>query len=194
MCNYDSYNGMMPHNFYVMYNNGKMYYVGWDYNLSLGNFMDNGASVNSDIKTGMNQADENKRPMLKNLLQVPEYYDMYIGYVKEITKMYQDPERVVNSYASLIRDHVKADPRSFFTADQFESNIARSPQGLQVGGNNPGGMWGGFGDMWGGGFGMWGGGFGFGFGDSLFSYGGDKVSIVDFMIKRNEVIHNAIGY
>ncbi|MCR4862334.1 MAG: carbohydrate-binding domain-containing protein [Ruminococcus sp.] len=194
MCNYDSYNGMMPHNFYVMYNNGKMYYVGWDYNLSLGNFMDNGASVNSDIKTGMYQADENKRPMLKNLLQVPEYYDMYIGYVKEITKMYQDPERVVNSYASLIRDHVKADPRSFFTADQFESNIARSPQGLQVGGNNPGGMWGGFGDMWGGGFGMWGGGFGFGFGDSLFSYGGDKVSIVDFMIKRNEVIHNAIGY
>ena len=37
--------------------------------------------------------------------------------------------------------------------------------------------------MWG----MWGPG-----GGGLFSYGGEKVSIVDFMIKRNEVIRAAI--
>lgn len=75
---------------------------------------------------------------------------------------------------------MQADPRFFFTADQFERNIARSEGGLQVGG---GGGWGGFG--WG--FG------GFGGGGGLFSYGGEQVSIVDFMIKRNEVIRAAIG-
>lgn len=40
--------------------------------------------------------------------------------------------------------------------------------------------------MWG--FNMWGGHGG------LYSYGGDKVSIVDFMIKRNEYIHKKLCY
>ena len=191
MCNYDSYNGMMPHNYYLEYTNGKMYYVSWDFNLSLGNFMDNGASVNSDIKTATYQTTVNDRPLLK-LLEVPEYYDMYVGYVKQIVNMYSDPESAVNGFAGLIRSHVKADPRFFFTADQFESNIAKSTNGLQVsGGNNPGGFGG-----WGGGFGGWGGGFGggFGFGGGLFSYGGENVSIVDFMIKRNEVVHSTLMF
>ena len=102
--------------------------------------------------------------------------------------MYSDPESAVNGFAGLIRSHVKADPRFFFTADQFESNIAKSTNGLQVsGGNNPSGFGG-----WGGGFGGWGGGFGFGGG--LFSYGGENVSIVDFMIKRNEVVHSTLMF
>ena len=220
MCNYDSYNGMMPHNYYLEYTNGKMYYVSWDFNLSLGNFMDNGASVNSDIKTATYQTTVADRPLLK-LLEVPEYYDMYVGYVKQIVNMYSNPESAVNGFATLIRSHVKADPRFFFTADQFESNIAKSPNGLQVsGGNNNTGGW----NMWGGGNGGWnmwsteinadeggwggfggggfggggfgGGGFGggFGFGGGLFSYGGENVSIVDFMIKRNEVIRSALGF
>lgn len=175
LCNYDSYNGQMAHNYYVEYNKGKMYYIGWDYNLSLGNFMDYGASVNSDINTGMYNADQNRRPMLTKLLAVSEYKKLYDGYVKEIVQFYNDPEAVVNGFASLIRSHVKADPRSLFTADQFESNIAKSPNGLQISGQgqNPwGGMWGGQG--------------------GLFSYGGENVSIVDFMIKRNEVIRAAI--
>lgn len=190
MCNYDSYNGMMPHNFYIMYNDGKMSYVGWDYNLSLGGFMDYGASVNSDIKTGLYQADANQRPMIKNLLQVQEYYEKYIGYVKEVTALYSNPEQTVNSYAELIRSHVQADTRFLFTADQFETNIAKSANGLQTnnGGNN--GMWGGgFGGMWGGGFG----GFGGGFGGGMMSFGGENVSIVDFLIKRVEVINQAVG-
>ena len=189
MCNYDSYNGMMPHNFYVEYNEGKSYYVGWDYNLSLGNFMDYGASATSDINTGMYQADANRRPMLTKLLAVSEYKKLYDGYVKQIVNMYSDPEKTVNGFATLIRSHVKADPRFFFTADQFESNIAKSPNGLQVN-NNPGGGWPGGG--WPGG-GWPGGGMMFpGMGGGLYSYGGDQVSIVDFMIKRNEVIRQAI--
>lgn len=176
MCNYDSYNGTLAHNYYLMYNDGKAYFVGWDYNLSLGNFMDNGKSVESDVTTSLYQVEVKDRPLAK-LLQVPEYYEMYIGYVKQITALYADPEQTVNAYAELIRSHAKADPHSFFTGDQFESNISRSPEGLQIGGGgNPwGGMWGG---MWGGGG---------------FTFGGDKVSIVDFLIKRNEIIRAAIS-
>jgi len=251
MCNYDSYNGMMPHNYYLEYTNGKMYYVSWDFNLSLGNFMDNGASVNSDIKTATYQTTVADRPLLK-LLEVPEYYDMYVGYVKQIVNMYSQPEQAVDGIATLIRSHVKADPRFFFTGDQFETNIAKSANGLQVSGGNGGwnmwgntggdqnggwNMWGGNNDggqtdgggaftgnpnpndswnIWGGdnggwnmwsteigadeggwggfGGGGWGGFGGFGGGGTLFSYGGENVSIVDFMIKRNEVIHSALGF
>ena len=34
----------------------------------------------------------------------------------------------------------------------------------------------------------------FGMNGGLFSYGGDSVSIVDFMIKRNEYIHSKLGF
>lgn len=178
MCNYDSYNGTLAHNYYLMYNDGKAYFVGWDYNLSLGNFMDNGQSVNSDVTTSLYQVEVKDRPLAK-LLQVPEYYEMYVGYVKQITAMYADPEQAIKGYAELIRSHAKADPRSFFTGDQFETNISRSANGLQTG-NNGGNPWGG---MWG----MFGGG-----GGGVFSFGGDKVSIVDFLIKRNEIIRTKI--
>lgn len=195
MCNYDSYNGMMPHNYYLEYDNGKMYYVSWDFNLSLGNFMDNGASVNSDINTGMYQAQLSQRPLLK-LLQIPEYKKLYDGYVRQIMQMYSNPEQTVNSIASVIRNDVKADPRFFFTPEKFESNIAKSPNGLQVSGGGGGGMggWPGGGGGWPGGGGGWGGGFGGGmFGGGLYSYGGENVSIVDFMIKRNEVVGSTLG-
>ena len=203
LCNYDSYNGSLAHNYYLMYNDGKMHYVGWDYNLALGNFMDYGASATSDIKTATYQTNVNDRPLLK-LLQVPEYYDMYVGYVKEIVDMYSQPEQATDKIASLIRDHVKADSRFFFTADQFETNIAKSANGLQVS-NNGGGMWGGMGGFGGGGFDWgggnngggfdWGGGMGMGFGfGGGFSFGGDQVSVVDFIIKRNEFIHSELGF
>lgn len=204
MCNYDSYNGMMAHNYYLLWNGGKMSYVGWDYNLSLGAFMGGASSVNSDIKTALYSTDAARRPMVSKLLAVPEYYNMYADYVKQIASMYSNPENTVNQKALLIRDHIKADPRYLFTAEQFENNIAKTPGGLQVsddpGGNtgdwgNWGGfVWapgdnnnpGGFGD-WGGGFGDWGGGFGDGF-------GGENVSVTDFLIKRLEVVKSALGF
>jgi hypothetical protein len=104
-----------------------------------GNFMDNGQSVNSDIKTSLYQVQVKDRPLAK-LLEVPEYYDMYVGYVKQIVDLYSDPQAAVDGYASLIRDHVKNDPRAFFGFDVFESNTTKSANGLQVSdnGNNNG--------------------------------------------------------
>ena len=176
MCNYDSYNGTLAHNYYLMYNDGKGYFVGWDYNLALGNFMDYGASVNSDITTSLYQVEIQDRPLAK-LLQIPEYYDMYMGYVKTIIAMYENPETVVNNYASLIRSHATNDPHSFFTSDKFDSNISKSANGLQVNQGQGQGM-----GMWG----MW------GMGGGVFSFGGENVSIVDFLYKRLEIVRSAI--
>ncbi|MCR4794898.1 MAG: carbohydrate-binding domain-containing protein [Ruminococcus sp.] len=131
MCNYDSYNGSLAHNYYLIYTGGKHYFVGWDYNLCLGNFMGGTDSVNSDITTSLYQATVDNRPFAK-LLQVPEYYDMYVGYVKDILNYYSDPEAYVSKYADMIRPHVQADPLSAFTVDQFNANTTKSANGIQV--------------------------------------------------------------
>ena len=233
MCNYDSYNGSLAHNYYLIYTGGKHYFVGWDYNLSLGAFMGGTDAVNSDVKTSLYQAEVKDRPFAK-LLQVPEYYDMYVGYVKEILNTFSNPEQYAANYVSLIRPHVQADPLFFFTLDQFDATTKKSANGLQVSGGqqqnpwgqqdpgqqqNPWGQqgwgwnwqsnetedgtvvtdeswafeggfdWGGGGAQWGGG--GWGGG---GFGGGGMMWGSESVSVVDFLIKRFEIIHSALNF
>ena len=141
MCNYDSYNGSLAHNYYLMYTGGKHYFVGWDYNLCLGIFMDGASSVNSGINTSLYNATVDNRPFAK-LLQIPEYYDLYVGYVNEIMNYYKNIEQYVANYSQLIRPHVEADPRFAFSVDQFVTSTTKSANGLQVGGGqqNP---WGG---------------------------------------------------
>ncbi|MBR4626440.1 MAG: carbohydrate-binding domain-containing protein [Ruminococcus sp.] len=181
MCNYDSYNGSLAHNYYLLYTGGKHYFVGWDYNLCLGNFTDGANAVNSDVKTSLYQAKVDQRPFAK-LLQIPEYYEMYIGYVNEIMSLYSDPERYVADYADRIRSHVQSDPLAGFTLDDFNKSTSRSAEGLQFGNGNGNGN--GFGFGFGFGFGGGGGGGGF--------FGGGNISVVDFLIKRFEVISSSI--
>lgn len=130
MCNYDSYNGSLAHNYYLMYTGGKHYFVGWDYNLCLGIFMDGASSVNSDINTSLYNATVDNRPFAK-LLQIPEYYNMYASYVNEIMDYYKDIEQYVANYSQLIRPHVEADPRFAFSVDQFVTSTTKSANGLQ---------------------------------------------------------------
>ena len=235
-CNYDSYNGSLAHNYYLMYSGGKMYFVGWDYNLCLGNFTGGANSVTSDIKTSLYQSTIDDRPLAK-LLQVPEYYDMYVEIVKDVIDYYSDPEQYVSDYSKKIRSHVAADPRFEFTIDDFDVNTSKSAEGLQYSEEDPGnawGNWGGFGGgdangeggaAWGGfgggdangeGGAAWGNWGGFG-GDASFDwanvdwsnmdwgdmdwgdmdfgggmFGGGQTSVVDFLIKRFEIILEAL--
>ena len=250
MCNYDSYNGSLAHNYYLIYTGGKHYFVGWDYNLCLGNFMGGADSVNSDVTTSLYQAEVANRPFAK-LLQIPEYYDMYVGYVKDILNYYSDPEKYVSDYADRIRSHVQADPLSSYSVNDFNTNTSKSANGMQgstqqQGWNQQGqqgqqqdwtqwgqqgqqgqqqdwtqwgqqgqqqwgfqfnsdeptddaaisGSWafeGGFGGgaQWGGGGGFGGGGFGGGGGGF---FGSANVSVVDFLIRRFEVIRSALRF
>lgn len=232
-CNYDSYNGSLAHNYYLMYSGGKAYFVGWDYNLCLGNFTGGASSVTSDITTSLYQSEIKDRPLAK-LLQVPEYYDMYVDIVNQVMDYYSDPEAYVADYAKKIRSHVAADPRASFTVDDFDLNTSKSPEGLQyseedvpawgnwnMDGNGEGGGWPAFGGE-NGENGENGGGWpGFGgdasvdwanmdwenmdwenmdwgdmdfgdmdWGDGMF--GGGQTSVVDFLIKRFEIIREAL--
>lgn len=229
-CNYDSYNGSLAHNYYLMYSGGKAYFVGWDYNLCLGNFTGGASSVTSDITTSLYQSTIEDRPLAK-LLQVPEYYDMYVDIVNQVMDYYSDPEAYVADYAKKIRSHVAADPRASFTVDDFDLNTSKSPEGLQYSeeevpawgnwnmeGNGEGGAWQGFGGENGENGGGW---QGFGgdasvdwanmdwenmdwenmdwgdmdFGDMDWgdgTFGGGQTSVVDFLIKRFEIIREAL--
>ena len=178
MCNYDSYNGSLAHNYYLMYTGGKFYFVGWDYNLSLGAFMGGADSVNSDVTTSLYSAELKDRPLAK-LVQVPAYHDQYLSYVRQITSLYSDPEQYVKNYVNLIGSHVQNDPRNLSTYDSFVANTAKTANGLggqQQQGGWPGGGWG------------WPGGGGGGM------FGSGNISVVDFLIRRNEVISQAIGH
>ena len=265
MCNYDSYNGSLAHNYYLIYTGGKHYFVGWDYNLSLGAFMGGADAVNSDVTTSLYQATINDRPFAK-LLQIPEYYDMYVGYVKDILNFYSDPESFVSQIATMIRPHIQADPLFFFKVEDFDATTKKTDAGLQVSGNgngngnmwgfgnngnnnnnnnqwnwdngnnnnnnnnnnqwnwdngNNGNQWnfqfnsneptddstvtteegwafeGGFGGFGGGDFGggNWGGGFGGGgFGGGGMMWGSESISVVDFLIKRFEIIRTSLKF
>ena len=178
MCNYDSYNGTLAHNYYLMYTGGKFYFVGWDYNLSMGGFMGGADMVNSDVTTSLYSVELKDRPLAK-LVQVPEYHTEYLSYVRKITSLYSDPEQYVKNYVNLISSHVQADPRNLSNYDSFLTNTSKSANGLggqqQQQGGWPGGGWGFPG---GGGGGM---------------FGGGNISVVDFLIRRNEVIQQKIG-
>lgn len=178
MCNYDSYNGTLAHNYYLMYTGGKFYFVGWDYNLSLGAFMGGADSVNSDVTTSLYSVELKDRPLAK-LVQVPAYHEQYISYVKQITQLYNDPEQYVKNYVNLIGSHVQADPRNLSNYQSFQTNTAKTANGL--GGQQQQGGWPG------------GGGWGFPGGGGGGMFGGGNISVVDFLIRRNEVIHQAIG-
>ncbi|WP_028516735.1 carbohydrate-binding domain-containing protein [Ruminococcus flavefaciens] len=145
-CNYDSYNGSLAHNYYLMYSGGKAYFVGWDYNLCLGNFTGGASSVTSDIKTSLYQSTIEDRPLAK-LLQVPEYYDMYVEIVNEVMDYYSDPEAYVAEYAKKIRSHVQADPRGSFTVEDFDVNTSKSAEGLQYSEEDAAGGWGNWGNF-----------------------------------------------
>ncbi len=71
-----------------------------------------------------------------------------------------------------------SDGETAYSGDYLDNVLIEAKDDLTIKGGGMG--------IWG--FNMWGGQGG------LYSYGGDKVSIVDFMIKRNEYIHKKLGY
>ena len=169
MCNYDSYNGTLAHNYYLMYTGGKFYFVGWDYNLCMGAFMGGAESVNSDVTTSLYSVELKDRPLAK-LVQV--YQSEYLSYVKQITALYSNPEQYVKNYVNLIGSHVQADTRNLSNYQSFQTATSKSANGLNgQQQQQQGWQWQMPGNM----------------------FGGGNISVVDFLIKRNEVIRGKIG-
>nr|MCR5305105.1 carbohydrate-binding domain-containing protein [Oscillospiraceae bacterium] len=142
MCNYDSYNGTLAHNYYLIYTKGKFYFVGWDYNLSMGNFMDGMSSANSDVRTSLSSNDLLQYRPLCKIVQSSEYSSEYLKYVRQIRSLFSNPEQYVKSIADKIGSHVQADPNNMSDYQSFLNNTSKSNGGGQQqpgGGGWPGG-------------------------------------------------------
>ncbi len=131
MGNYDSYNGSKAHNYYLLDDGGKLTYIGWDYNMSIGAFSeDNGSSVSVSIDEPVYNVSIAQRPLIGKLLAVDEYMQRYHQYVNTLTEYLADAENIVNSISAIIRPYVEADPTAFYTVEQYDANISISTTDL----------------------------------------------------------------
>jgi spore coat protein H len=140
MGNYDSYNGNMHHNYYLYQNTeGVFTVVPWDFNMSFGCF---GGDTSVGVDTPIASGSMESLPMIKNLLAVPEYKERYYSYIQQMMELLEPFEERVNELAEIIRPYVEADPRKFYTMEQFEKAITYSEDeeetsGMGMGGGRP---------------------------------------------------------
>ena len=80
VCNFDSYTGMMVHNYYLYEEDGVLSMIPWDYNLAFGGFQggeDATSMVNYPIDTPVSGGSTDDRPMLAWIFQDETYTQQY---------------------------------------------------------------------------------------------------------------------
>lgn len=142
MGNYDSYSGSKAHNYYLLYKDGRFSYIGWDYNMSIGGFSeDGGASVSVDISSPVYNVDISKRPLIGKLLAIQEYKDRYTEYVNTLLDYFAEFDKMVSDISNEISSHVETDPTAFYTFEQYKDNLTASSTDLtQIQNNRPKGL------------------------------------------------------
>ncbi len=125
LANFDSYQGIMGHNYYLYEKDGVFTILPWDLNMAFGGFGFNGdaTTVYIDEPTQGPVAD---RPLIAKLLENEEYRETYHGYLEELATKYLSGdylERETVRIYGLIADYVKDDPTAFYTFEQFEQSI-----------------------------------------------------------------------
>ncbi|WP_145407628.1 CotH kinase family protein [Paenibacillus xylanexedens] len=126
--NMDSYTSNMGHNYYLYENNGQISMLPWDYNMAFGGFQAGTASdvVNLAIDTPISGVTMEERPILNQLLEVPEYKEKYHAYLQEIVDGYFADgkfEATVEHLNTMIADYVKNDPTAFVSYDAYEEAV-----------------------------------------------------------------------
>jgi len=130
----DSYVGS-PHNYYLYDDpsTGKFVYVPWDTNGAYGVHACGGPTSLSALQmielphAAPVCGAMASRPLVDRILGVADYYAAYRGYVVDLLATDWTVAGVgsaVDSWATLIRSHVAADPNAFYSATQFETNLS----------------------------------------------------------------------
>lgn len=97
MCNLDSYAGT-GHNYYL-YNNpvdGKFYLIPWDCNESFGSFLGSMNADNMHTWDILSPTDQSPKPLIENILDVPEYMDDYRYRVRSLLDGLLDESAIYN--------------------------------------------------------------------------------------------------
>ncbi len=122
--NLDSYNGS-GHNYYLYHHPGtdKFIFIAWDVNEAFGCF-NQGMSI-SQLENLSISYQPNGRPLVQKMLADVSYFNQYkltlCDYIlDDFNSAYLDP--IIDSLADILRTSVYADPKKFFSNQQFEDN------------------------------------------------------------------------
>lgn len=121
--NMDSYLGSNKQNYYLYENNGIFSVLPWDYNMAFGGL--GGSSILIDEPT---QGALAERPLIAKLLAIDEYKERYHAILSEMLEGYMQQETFnerVAQLQDLISEHVKQDPRPFYSYEEYEQSIPK---------------------------------------------------------------------
>ena len=135
--NYDSYTGVMLHNYYLYENNGKLSMLPWDYNLSFGGFGGgsmfsvNGSSSSSDslVNTGIDSPvsgpSADTRPMWSWITSSDEYLEKYHEAYDKLLKEYFESGKCadeIKRVSEMIAPYVDSDVM-FYSKEEHETAV-----------------------------------------------------------------------
>jgi spore coat protein CotH len=125
----DNYTGT-GHNYYLYEANGKFTIIPWDLNMAFGAF-NAGIDVEGIINFLIDEPTAGpvaERPLVARLLEVPEYLEIYHGYITELINGPFSIEVMgprINEIAQMIGPYVKADTLKFYSNAAFVVSIGK---------------------------------------------------------------------
>ena len=129
VCNYDSYTGKMPHNYYLYEKDGKISVFPWDYNLAFGGYQSGGTDVciNKGIDSPLrSSSDAKNRPLWTWIAADESYLARYHELYDELLRFYFESgrcEKEIEKIYQMIRPYVEKDPTAFYTSEDFDKAI-----------------------------------------------------------------------
>lgn len=96
VCNYDSYTGMIVHNYYLYEEDGVLSMIPWDYNLAFGGFLggsDATSVVNDPIDSPVSSGSTEDRPMVAWIFQEETYTQQYHALYDQFITTYFEMRR-----------------------------------------------------------------------------------------------------
>lgn len=128
LVNLDSYFGTMEHNYYLYEEDGQLSILPWDYNLSFAGFQSGSAesAVNFPIDTPVSGVSMEDRPLISQLLSVPEYQEQYHAYLQEILDEYFNSGlflSTIRTIDNLISPYIQNDPTAFYTYEEYQAGV-----------------------------------------------------------------------
>jgi hypothetical protein len=140
MVHLDSYSGMFSHNYYLyMDDNNRFNTINWDVNMAFGGFNMPGPTLFTLLSVTQMQnlspllhSAVAARPLIKNLLAIPQYKKMYLAHMKTMMdEMITSGQYLTqaNQMRSIIDTAVASDPYPFYTYTQYQNSLTTSVPG-----------------------------------------------------------------
>ena len=135
LMNYDSYTGMMLHNYHLYDYDGKIQILPWDYNLGFGSFPldssfdhenDSTLVVNKGIDTPLVSTDPESRPLWKWIVSDNAYLEQYHKEMDKLIKEQFESGKIINELDrihQLIVPYIEKDATAFYTPAEAEKGF-----------------------------------------------------------------------